>query len=89
MEVRKFGPLSGPFFGPARGGQASSLVLILHGWGADGNDLADLARPMAVRFPGAAFFVPNGPDPCKMNPMAVNGSILTTAWWPGPGCTSG
>ena len=69
MEVRKFGPLSGPFFGPARGGQASSLVMILHGWGADGNDLADLARPMAVRFPGAAFFVPNGPDPCKMNPM--------------------
>jgi len=69
MEIRQFGTLSGPFFGPARGGQASSLVMILHGWGADGNDLADLARPMAVRFPGAAFFVPNGPAPCKMNPM--------------------
>jgi len=69
MELREFGGLSGPFLAPARGGQASSLIMILHGWGADGYDLVDLARPISVRFPGAAFFVPNGPAPCKMNPM--------------------
>ena len=69
MEIKKIRSVVRTVFGPARGGQASSLVLILHGWGADGNDLADLARPMAVRFPGATFFVPNGPNPCKMNPM--------------------
>ena len=68
METRHFGDLSGPFIAPARGGLASSLILLLHGWGADGNDLANLAHPISIRFPGAAFFVPNGPNPCKMNP---------------------
>jgi len=68
MEIRSYGELSGPFIPPARGGLASSLIVLLHGWGADGNDLADLAHPISVRFPGAAFFVPNGPAPCRMNP---------------------
>ena len=52
MEMRSFGDLSGPFIPPARGGQASSMIVLLHGWGADGNDLADLAYPISVRFPG-------------------------------------
>ena len=85
MEMRGFGELSGPFIVPARGGIASSLILLLHGWGADGNDLANLARPISVRFPGAAFFAPNGPSQCKMNPAGrewfdiddrVNGPIM-------------
>ena len=46
MKVRSFGDLAGPFIPPARGGQASSLIMLLHGWGADGNDLADLAYPI-------------------------------------------
>ena len=68
MEMRCFGDLSGPFIPPARGGSASSLIVLLHGWGADGSDLAEVAYPISVRLPGAAFFVPNGPTPCKMNP---------------------
>ena len=85
MEMRRFGDLSGPFIVPARGGIASSLIILLHGWGADGNDLANLAHPISIRFPGAAFFVPNGPAPCKMNPAGrewfdiddrVNGPIM-------------
>ena len=68
MQLREFGGLTGPFVLPAHGGAATHVMLLLHGWGADGNDLADLARPYAMRFPGMAFFVPNGPDPCKMNP---------------------
>ena len=67
--MKSFGPLSGIYTAPARGGVASSLVVIMHGWGADAQDLADLAYPMSLRFPGAAFFVPNAPDPCSMNPM--------------------
>jgi len=67
--MKSFGPLSGVFTAPARGGDASSLIVIMHGWGADAHDLADLAYPMSLRFPGAAFFVPNAPDPCSMNPM--------------------
>ena len=85
MEIRRFGDLSGPFIVPARGGIASSLIILLHGWGADGNDLANLTHPISIRFPGAAFFVPNGPTPCKMNPAGrewfdiddrVNGPIM-------------
>lgn len=69
MADRRFGELSGPFVDPARGGKPSSLIVLLHGWGADGNDLADLAYPFSLRFPGAAFFVPHAPEPCSMNPM--------------------
>jgi phospholipase/carboxylesterase len=68
MAQRSFGDLNGFFTAPARGGQPSSLIFILHGWGADGADLADLAYPISLRFPGAAFFIPNAPDPCSMNP---------------------
>ena len=68
MELREFGGLTGPFLPPAHGGDPSQVMILLHGWGADGNDLADLTRPYSIRFPGMAFFVPNGPDPCKMNP---------------------
>lgn len=69
MTMKQFGDLEGFFTPPARGGAASSLVVILHGWGADASDLADLAYPVSLRFPGAAFFVPNAPDVCSMNPM--------------------
>ena len=68
MEHREFGGLTGPFVPPANGGAPRRVMLLLHGWGADGNDLADLARQYSIRFPDMAFFVPNGPDPCKMNP---------------------
>ncbi len=83
--MRRFGDLSGPFIKPTCGGIANSLIMLLHGWGADGEDLANLAHPISLRFPGAAFFVPNGPAPCKMNPEArewfdiddrVNGPII-------------
>ena len=69
MTKRRFGDLEGIFTAPARGGAASSLIVILHGWGADARDLADLAYPVSLRFPGAAFFVPDAPEVCSMNPM--------------------
>ena len=67
--MKSFGPLSGIYTAPARGGAPSSLIVIMHGWGADAQDLADLAYPMSLRFPGATFFLPNAPEPCSMNPM--------------------
>ena len=39
-------------------------MMLLLGWGADGNDLVDLAA-YSVRFPGMAFFAPNGPNLAK------------------------
>ena len=45
--IREFGQLSGFFTAPARGGDPSSLIVIMHGWGADASDLADLAYPIS------------------------------------------
>jgi len=61
--------LSGPAFGPAAGGAPEQLIVLLHGWGADGNDLIGLAPYLGRFLPKAEFVSPNGPEPCDMNPM--------------------
>lgn len=48
----------------AKSGKATELVVLVHGYGADGNDLIGLAEPLAQALPGAAFVSPNGPQPC-------------------------
>lgn len=58
--------LSGPSFGPASGGDADRLVILLHGYGADGNDLIGLAPHFAQVLPNAAFVSPNAAYPCEM-----------------------
>ena len=69
MKLGEFGGLTGPVIPPAHGDAPKQVMMLLHGWGADGNDLADLALCYSNQFPNMAFFVPNGPDPCKMNPV--------------------
>jgi phospholipase/carboxylesterase len=59
--------LSGPFL-PAKSGQIRHLVVLLHGLGADGNDLFGLAPELADSLPDAAFISPNAPFPCDMAP---------------------
>lgn len=53
----------------ARSGEARALVIMLHGYGADGNDLFGLAQAMAPHMPDAAFRSPDAPEPCAVNPM--------------------
>jgi phospholipase/carboxylesterase len=60
--------LSGPSRPPASGGKPSRLVLLLHGLGADGNDLIGLAPHWARLLPTAEFLSPNAPFPCDMAP---------------------
>lgn len=60
--------LDGPRLGPADGGPAKALVVMLHGVGADGNDLIGLAPVWAPSLPGVAFVSPNAPEPCDMAP---------------------
>jgi len=60
--------LEGPRFGPAAGGAPQSLVLLLHGLGADGNDLISLAPYWAKALPNTAFVSPHAPFPCDMAP---------------------
>ncbi len=61
--------IDGPTHGPQNGGNPKQLVVLLHGYGADGNDLIGLAPVLAPLMPGAIFVAPNAPYPCDGNPM--------------------
>src|SRR5476649_1776880 len=52
--------LSGPTMAPARG-PASHLVVLVHGYGADGQDLIGLAQHWQGLLPNVAFAAPNAP----------------------------
>jgi len=58
--------LEGPSAAPRSGGPAKQLVILLHGWGADGNDLISLAPYWGEMLPDAAFVSPHAPFPCDM-----------------------
>ena len=60
--------LDGPRI-PASGGRANALVVFLHGYGADGNDLIELGRQWRALLPGAAFVSPHAPERCAGAPM--------------------
>ncbi|WP_316014252.1 alpha/beta hydrolase [Roseobacter sp. HKCCA0434] len=61
----------------AASGKADALVILLHGYGADGNDLIGLADPLAPHLPDVTFLAPNAPDRCGVNPMGYQ-------WFPIP-----
>ena len=63
--------LDGPERPPANGGPARRLVLLLHGLGADGNDLIGLADAWGRALPDALFAAPDAPEPCDMAPAGV------------------
>lgn len=65
--MTSFPTLSGPSR-PPRSGTAKQLVVLLHGWGADGPNLIDLADVLAPTLPNAHFVSPNAPYPCEVNP---------------------
>jgi phospholipase/carboxylesterase len=54
---------------PAASGNPDSLVIFLHGYGADGEDLIGLAGPLAPHLPNTRFLAPNAPERCPGNPM--------------------
>jgi phospholipase/carboxylesterase len=53
----------------ARAGTARSMVIFLHGYGADGADLLGLADPLAPHLPDTLFLAPDAPEPCAGNPF--------------------
>ena len=55
--------LDGPRLPPASGRAARQIVILLHGYGANGNDLIGLGREWARLLPDAAFVSPNAPEP--------------------------
>lgn len=62
-------PITGPSRAPAAGGAPNSLVIMLHGLGADGQDLIGLSDHWAKQLPQTAFVAPNAPQACDMAPM--------------------
>lgn len=50
-------------------GQVKSVVVFLHGYGADGADLLGLADPLAPHLPDTLFIAPDAPEPCAGNPF--------------------
>jgi phospholipase/carboxylesterase len=61
--------LAGPVLKPKAGGKPQQLVVLLHGVGADGNDLIGLAPYWAPLLPEAEFLSPDAPFPCDMAPF--------------------
>jgi phospholipase/carboxylesterase len=55
--------LDGPMLPPANGATATAAVVMLHGYGADGNDLIGLAPSFARVLPGTVFYSPHAPTP--------------------------
>ena len=60
--------LSGPRLEP-KSGKAKRLVVFLHGYGADGNDLIDIGRAWQPLLPDTAFVSPHAPEPCGQAPV--------------------
>jgi phospholipase/carboxylesterase len=68
--------LDGPRIEP-RQGPARQLIVFLHGYGADGNDLIELGRMWQDLLPNAAFVSPHAPEPCGQAPMGRQWFELT------------
>ena len=72
MAAELEGPRLAPLSGPAR-----QLVVFLHGYGADGNDLIEIGRAWQQLLPHAAFASPHAPEPCGQAPVGRQWFALT------------
>src|SRR5687767_7933990 len=68
--------LNGPRLEP-RSGQVKRLVVFLHGYGADGNDLIEIGRAWQPMLPDTAFVSPHAPEPCGQAPVGRQWFALT------------
>ncbi len=58
-------------------GDTRSIVVFLHGYGANGADLLGLADPLAEHLPDTLFVAPDAPEDCAGAPMGYQ-------WFPIP-----
>jgi phospholipase/carboxylesterase len=61
--------LNGPSQAPANGKPATAAVILLHGYGSDGNDLIGLAPYFANVVPHAVFYSPHAHMPLENGPF--------------------
>jgi len=67
--------LNGPMVPPASGGPAKAIVVLLHGYGSNGDDLIGLVPYWQAALPDVLFLSPNAPQPCPGVPGGYQ-------WWP-------
>ena len=65
--IRPFKQLAGPIQRTKRDLPAKQLFFIFHGWGADGQNLLDIAEALSHDFPLAEFHLPYAPALCEAN----------------------
>lgn len=68
--------IDGPRLAP-RSGRAQRLVVFLHGYGADGNDLIEIGRQWQAWLPDTAFVAPHAPGRVPQMPMGRQWFPLT------------
>ncbi|MDB5491829.1 MAG: phospholipase/carboxylesterase [Micavibrio sp.] len=66
-------------FGPANGAKPEKAVLMLHGYGSNGQDLISLAPMLAEAAPNAIFLSPDAPFVCD---MSAPGNLGGRQWFP-------
>ena len=59
-----------------KSGEIRSVVVFLHGYGANGDDLLGLAEPLSEHLPDTLFVSPDAPENCAGSPM---GCLLYTS----------
>lgn len=67
--------LDGPRLAPLSGTKPDALVILIHGYGSNGDDLIPLAAAMQLSLPGAAFVAPNAPS-------QIPNMASAHQWWP-------
>ena len=70
--------LNGPIKEPTSGNSPKQIIIFVHGYGADGNDLIGLANYFQSTLPEAIFLSPHAPEPCSMNPAGYQWFDLTS-----------
>ena len=53
---------------PEKGKEIKNAIILLHGYGGDGNDISILSLNWKRFLPNTIFLCPNGHEKCKINP---------------------
>ena len=70
--------ISGPIIEPSSENPPKQMIIFVHGYGADGNDLIGLANYFQSTLPEAIFLSPHAPEACSMNPSGYQWFDLTS-----------
>ena len=61
----------------AKSKHTKSIIVFLHGYGADGADLLSIGNMLSDHFPNTLFIAPDAPTKCQMSPFGFQ-------WFPIP-----